>query len=96
MGHRPLIMLMRVGLCLAMVPPLRWSGKTGENWVLTSQTHGKSPTPSKRPRSDAAFRAEALRLASQSRSTPPAARALNIAPKRRYAWQQAAQPPQTP
>ena len=21
---------------------LRWSGKPGENWVLTSQTHGKS------------------------------------------------------
>ena len=23
---------------------LRWLGKTGQNWVLTSQTHGKSPS----------------------------------------------------
>ena len=37
----------------------------------------KAP-PSKRPRYDAAFRAEALRLASESRSTLTAARALNI------------------
>ena len=37
----------------------------------------KTP-PSKRPRYDAAFRAEALRLASESRSTLAAARALNI------------------
>ncbi len=44
----------------------------------------KAP-PSKRPRYDAAFRAEALRLASESRSTLAAARALNIDPKRRYA-----------
>ena len=34
----------------------------------------------KRPRYDAAFRAEALRLASESRSTLAAARALNIKP----------------
>ena len=47
--------------------------------------------PSKRPRYDAAFRAEALRLASDSRSTLAAARALNIDPKRLYAWQKAAQ-----
>ncbi len=46
---------------------------------------------SKRPRYDAAFRAEALRLASESRSTLAAARALNIDPKRLYAWQKAAQ-----
>ena len=47
----------------------------------------------KRLRYDAAFRAEALRLASESRSTLAAARALNIDPKRRYAWQKAAQQP---
>ena len=52
----------------------------------------KAP-PTKRPRYDATFRAEALRLASESRSTPPAARALNIDPKRLYAWQKAVQPP---
>ena len=45
----------------------------------------KAP-PSKRPRYDAAFRAEALRLASESRSMLVAARALNIDAKRLYAW----------
>jgi len=39
------------------------------------------------------FRAEALRLASDSRSTLAIARALNTDPKRLYAWQKAAQPP---
>ena len=39
----------------------------------------------KRPRYDAAFRTEALRLASESRSTLAAARALNIDAKRLYA-----------
>ena len=52
----------------------------------------KAP-PTKRPRYDAAFRAEALRLANESRSTLAAARALNIDPKRLYAWQKAAQLP---
>ena len=52
----------------------------------------KAPS-SKRPRYDAAFRAEALRLASESRSTLAAARALNIDAKRIYAWQKAAQLP---
>ena len=52
----------------------------------------KAP-PTKRPRYDAAFRAEALRLVSESRSTLAAARALNIDAKRIYAWQKAAQPP---
>ena len=52
----------------------------------------KAP-PTKRPRYDAAFRAEALRLASESRSTLAAARALNIDAKRIYAWQKAAQQP---
>ena len=52
----------------------------------------KAP-PLKRPRYDAAFRAEALRLAAQSRSTQADARALNIDPKRLYQWQRAAQMP---
>ena len=52
-----------------------------------------SPPPTKRRRYDAAFRAEALRLASESRSTQAAARALNINPKRLYQWQKAAQAP---
>ena len=45
--------------------------------------------PDKRRKYDAAFRAEALRLAAQSRSTQAAARALNINPKMLYRWQQA-------
>ena len=49
--------------------------------------------PDKRRTYDAAFRAEALRLAEQSRSTQAAARALNIDPKRIYQWQKAAQTP---
>ena len=49
-----------------------------------------SPQPAKRRRYDAAFRAEALRLASESRSTQAAARALNIDPKRLYKWQKEA------
>ena len=48
---------------------------------------------SKRPRYDAAFRAEALRLASESRSAPAAARALNINAKLLYQRQKAAQRP---
>ena len=49
--------------------------------------------PDKRRTYDAAFRAEALRLAAQSRSAQAAARALNIDPKRIYQWQKAAQTP---
>ena len=49
--------------------------------------------PDNRREYDAAFRAEALRLAEQSRSTQATARALNIAPKRLYQWQKAAQTP---
>ena len=47
----------------------------------------------KRPRYDAAFRAEALRLASGSRPTLAAARALNINAKLLYQWQKAALQP---
>ena len=52
-----------------------------------------NPKPDNRRKYDAAFRAEALRLAEQSRSTQAAARALNIDPKRLYQWQKAAQTP---
>jgi transposase len=52
-----------------------------------------SPQPIKRRRYDAAFRAEALRLAAESRSTQAAARALNIDPKRIYKWQKEALTP---
>ena len=49
--------------------------------------------PDKRRKFDAAFRAEALCLAAQSRSTQATARALNIDPKRIYQWQKASQTP---
>ncbi|ALW87111.1 hypothetical protein AUC43_19745 [Hymenobacter sedentarius] len=52
-----------------------------------------TPKPDKRRKCDAAFRAEALRLAEQSRSAQAAARALSIAPKCIYQWQNAAQTP---
>ena len=48
---------------------------------------------SKRPHYDAAFRAEAMRLASESLSRLAAARALNINAKLLYQWQKAAQQP---
>ena len=41
-----------------------------------------TPKPDKCRKYDVAFRAEALRLAEQSRSTQTAARARNIDPKR--------------
>ena len=47
----------------------------------------------KRVKYDAAFRAEALRLASQSRSASTAARALNSRVKLIYDWQKAVQTP---
>ncbi|RZK22668.1 MAG: hypothetical protein EOO56_07710 [Hymenobacter sp.] len=49
-----------------------------------------SPTLIKRQRYDAAFRAEALRLAGKSRSTQAAARALNINLKLLYKRQKEA------
>ena len=49
--------------------------------------------PDNRRTYDAAFSAEALRLAAQSRSAQAAARALNIDPKRLCQWQKAAQTP---
>ena len=52
-----------------------------------------SPQPAKRRRYDAAFRAEALRLAEQSRSTQAAARALHINAKLLYKWQKEALTP---
>ncbi len=52
-----------------------------------------SPVPIKRRRYDAAFRAEALRLAGESRSTQAAARALTINPKLLYKWQKEALTP---
>ena len=52
-----------------------------------------SPQPIKRRCYDAVFRAEALRLAGESRSTQAADRALNIDPKRLCKWQKEALTP---
>ena len=52
-----------------------------------------SPQSTKRRSYDAAYRAEALRLAGESRSTQAAARALNINPKLLYKWQKEALTP---
>ena len=54
---------------------------------MAIKTSGASPD--KRRKYDEAFKAEALRLASESRSTQAAARQLGISPKLLYRWQQA-------
>ena len=54
---------------------------------MATKTSGTSPD--KRRKYDEAFKAEALRLASESRSTQAAARQLGISPKLFYRWQQA-------
>ncbi|MBO2008793.1 transposase [Hymenobacter negativus] len=54
---------------------------------MATKTNGSSPN--KRRKYDAAFKAEALRLASESRSTQAAAQQLGISPKLLCRWQQA-------
>ena len=54
---------------------------------MTGKKSGASPD--KRRKYDEAFKAEALRLASESRSTQAAARELGTSPKLLYRWQQA-------
>ena len=72
---------------------MRWSGDCGQNRVLSFERQERQSPPTKRRRYDAAFRAEALRLASESRSIQAVACALNIDPKRLYQWQKVAQTP---
>ena len=55
--------------------------------VMTAKKSGASPD--KRRKYDEAFKAEALRLASESRSTQAAARQLGIGPELLCRWQQA-------
>ena len=54
---------------------------------MAAKTSGASPD--KRRKYDESFKAEALRLASESRRTQAAARQLGSRPKLRYRWQQA-------
>ncbi len=56
---------------------------------MTQQQQPVSRPRDKRRKYDAAFKAEALRLAIESRSTSAAARQLGINPKLLYRWQQA-------
>ena len=53
--------------------------------VMTAKKSGSSPD--QRRKYDEAFKAEARRLASESRSTQAAARELGISPKLFYRWQ---------
>ena len=52
-------------------------------------TKKSGASPGKRRKCDEAFKAGALRLAGESRSTQAAARQLGISPKLRDRWQQA-------
>ena len=52
-------------------------------------TKPNGASPDKRRKYDEVFKAEALRLASESRSTQAAARQLGSSPKLLYRWQQA-------
>ena len=52
-------------------------------------TKSSKITPDKRRKYDDAFKAEAFRLTSESRSTQAAAQQLGISPKLLYRWQQA-------
>ena len=54
---------------------------------MTAKKSGASPD--RRRKYDEACKVEALRLASESRSTQAAARELGISPKLLYRWQQA-------
>ena len=56
---------------------------------MTQQLQPASRKPDKRRKYDEAFKAEALRLATESRSTRAAARQLGISEKLLYRWQQA-------
>ncbi|MDF7815385.1 transposase [Hymenobacter sp. YC55] len=57
---------------------------------MTQKTN--TGAPRKRRHYDVAFRADTLRLASESRSTQAAARQLGISSKLLYKWQKALQP----
>ena len=56
--------------------------RTSISSVMTAKKSGASPD--KRLKHDEAFKAEALRLANESRSTQAAARELGISPKLLY------------
>ena len=61
--------------------------RTHVSFVIATRTN--EALPDKRRKYDETFKAETLRLASESRSTRAAARQLGISPKLLYRWQQA-------
>ncbi len=50
-------------------------------------TKSSGASPNKRRKYDEAFKAEALRLAGESRTTQAVARQMGSSPKLRYRWQ---------
>jgi transposase len=71
---------------------VRWSRQGGQKQDIYFFCHGNKSSgalPNKRRKYDEAFKAEALRLASESRSTQATAQQLGISPKLLYCWQQA-------
>ena len=66
---------------------MKYKRRTYISSVMASKFSGTSPD--KQRKYDEAFKAEVLRLASESRSTQSAARQLGISPKLLYRWQQA-------
>ncbi|WP_374679458.1 transposase [Hymenobacter sp. J193] len=63
---------------------MRWSRNGGQKkdvYFFCNDSKKSGSSPDKRRKYDEAFKAEALRLASESRSTQAAARELGISPK---------------
>ena len=70
---------------------MRWSCEARQNWTHFSSVMATTPhesTPDKRRKDDNAFRAEALRLVRESRSTRAAAYQLGIGERLLYRWQE--------
>ncbi len=63
--------------------------RRGTYFTSVMATKSSGASPDQRRKYDEAFKAEALRLAGESRSTQAAARQLGISPKLLYRWQQA-------
>jgi transposase len=69
---------------------VRWSrlgAQKQDFYFLSHECRKGQKTPDKRRKYDDAFKAEALCLASESRSTQAAAQQLGISPKLLYRWQ---------
>ena len=82
-----------VGIKVVSYFQVRGPNQVRQKRALTSVMTSKPTISSPRKRRyDEAFRAEALRLASESRSTQAAARQLGINSKLIYKWQKATQP----